>query len=517
MLVGLAGIAAPFAAPAAAQSGPAVGFGDAQTTVAQGDVATIDLQLRNTDQATLRIRSADQKYQATLRVRDGDNDGMIRVRANTFRGIDRSDAGQFTAQSDADEVRLIAESKVTEASVLDTGRYNLIVSTAETSVAGVLTISEPVVTGSDVRAVAPNTPLAAAANGSSNESNRDEDITAARGDHVRTRFAVGGLGGILEAPTPAANLVYPDDSAPGVLTTHTVQTSPNKSISARSLTIDYGVDDGTPPKDVYHFSQSDIESIGIDETGDGYIDRSIGVAVQNIQTGTDGRITLSFDRPVTIPENHTFRLAYAMENPEAIGSQPVAVRIHGRQATHRDRGTVLYGPAGQGTLGYGVDLQLTAAGGDTPTGSLSGVETTYDADAGGLVATIDTSTFETGEYQVTLDISETAPDSVPRVSLHESFTVVEPDVTFTSNSASDDTRLSVTADTNLAPGSSVIVRVSADQPTGGISQVLNCVGTVEPDGSVDCEFDLSKSTSDFDIDVSMQRDGVIIAGPTDPN
>ena len=116
LLVAFGGVVAPLAAtPAAAQSGPAVGFGDGQTTVAQGDVATIDLQLRNTDQAVLRILSADQQYRATIRVSDGDGDGTVRVRANTFRaGLDAAD--RFTAAGDADTARLVSESSATDAS-----------------------------------------------------------------------------------------------------------------------------------------------------------------------------------------------------------------------------------------------------------------------------------------------------------------------------------------------------------------------------------------------------------------
>ncbi|MFC6771837.1 hypothetical protein ACFQDD_09965, partial [Halorubrum pallidum] len=176
----------------------------------------------------------------------------------------------------------------------------------------------------------------------------------------------GGLGGVLESPAPARNLVYPADSAPGAQTTHTMQTTPTDSLSMRSLTIDYGVDDSTPPASVHQFSRSDIEAIGVDETGDGYVDRSVGIAIQNVRTSTDGRVTLTFDRSITVSENHTFLLASATQNPDVTGAEDVSVTLHGDQTTHRDRGTVLYGPAGQGTLGYGVDLRPTAADGDAP-------------------------------------------------------------------------------------------------------------------------------------------------------
>ncbi|WP_228841087.1 hypothetical protein [Halorubrum sp. AJ67] len=533
LLVGLGGIGATIAAPAAAQSEPAVGFSDAQTTVTQGDVATIDLQLRNTDHATLRINSANQQYQAALRVRDGDGDGTVSVRSNTVRGGNIDDADRFTAGSDGDSVELLTESGVTDTSAvtaLDPGRYNLIVSTDETSVAAVLSVDEPEAGGTHASVVAPNTPVIESENDpatNTSEIGADESmastdatgalLSAARGDRVRTRFGVSGIGGVLESPAPARNLVYVMDSTPTADTIHTVQTVPNETISMRSLTIDYGVDNNVPPRGVHQFSRSDIDVFGVDETGNGFVDRSVSAAIQNIRTGTDGRITITFDRPVTVSENHTLLTAYKMRNPDTTGATDVTVTLHGNRSTHRERGTVLYGPAGNGTLGHGVDLRPRTANGDVPTAPLAAVDTTYDPAAGGLVVTMDTDAFATGEYRMDFTVGESAPSSVPRVSFSESFAIVEPTAQFTNQSVSDDPQLSVTADTNLAPDGSVIVRVTAEEPNGGISQTLNCVATVESDRSIRCDFDLSKSADNFDIEVTIQRGGFTIGGPTEFN
>lgn len=535
-LVALGGIAAPIAAPAAAQSGPAVGFSDAQTAVTQGDVATIDLQLRNTDQATLQIDSASQQYQATLRVHDGDGDGTVSVRANTFRGGNIDDADRFTAGSDADTVQLLAESSMSdssEVSALAPGRYNLIVSTSETSVAAVLLIDEPDTGGVHTSVIAPNTPTIGAGSDSTpdrshaNHIDIDDSMTstnstnsslsAARGDRVRTRFAVSGVGGLVESTPPARNLVYAADSTPTAHTTHTVQTVPNKTIAMRSLTIDYGVNDNVPPRSVHQFSRSDIDAIGVDETGDGFIDRPLGISIQKIQTSTDGDMTITFDRPVTVSKNHTLLAAYKMRNPDTTGAAEVAVTLHGDRSTYHERGTVLYGSAGDGTLGHGVDLRLQTASGDVPTAPLAAIDKTYDPAAGGLVATVDTTAYSSGVYMMKFTVDEAAPTPVPRVSFNESFTIVEPTAEFMNRSVSDDPQLSVTADSNLAPGGSVIVRVTAEEPTGGISQTLNCVTTVESNGSIGCQFDLSKSATNFDIKVSIQRDGSTIVGPTEFN
>jgi hypothetical protein len=272
-----------------------------------------------------------------------------------------------------------------------------------------------------------------------------------------------------------------------------------------------------PPRSVHQFSRSDIDVIGVDETGDGFVDRSLDIAIQNIQTSTDGHMTIIFDRPVIVSENHTLLAAYEMRNPDTTGAAELAVTLHGDRSTYHERGTVLYGPAGDGTLGNGVDLRLRTASGDAPTAPLAAVDTTYDPAAGGLVATVDTGAFTPGEYAMDFTVGEATPPSVPRVSFSESFVIVEPTAEFVNRSVSDDPHLSVAADTNLAPGGSVIVRVTAEEPNGGISQVLNCVATVESDGSIGCEFDLSKAADDFDIEVSIQRDGSTIVGPTEFN
>jgi hypothetical protein len=523
----LVGVVAPFAAPAAAQSGSAVGFGAAETTATQGDIATIELQVRNTDDAILRVSSADQQYRALVDVRDGDGDGTVRVRFNTFRGPGEDATVGVTAADADDDAELLVESSDQTGAVLDTGRYNMIVSTATTSVAAVLRLEEPGDVSSNTSVVAPGTPLSAAdssgnasagaadGNAATNASAADAEVrTAAAGDLARTRFRVSGLGGAVEPSPPARNMVFPADSAPNARTTHTLQTTPNETIAMRSLTVDYGVDGSTPPADIYRLTRGDIDTLGVDETGDGYVDRSARFAVQNIRTSTDGRMTLTFDRPVTVSANDSLLAAYEVQNPETVGARDVTATLTGETTTYRDSGTVLYGPAGQGTLGYGVDLRFESADQDaSPTAPLSALDVTYDASAGDLVADTDTGALETGEYAVRLQTNDSAPPELPQVHLTERFEVVEPDAEFETPSVADESRLSVAAETNLAPDNTVIVRVDAQETGGGVSQVLNCVATVESDGSIGCEFDLSKSASEFDISVSIRRNDTVIAGP----
>ena len=519
---------APFAAPVAAQSGSAVGFGDAETTAVQGDVATVELQLRNTEDTLLCVHSADRQYRATVDVVDGNGDGTVRVRFNTFRGPSSGATAEFSTVDTEDSAELIAESSGQAGAVLDAGRYNLIASTATTSVAAVLYLEPPGDTRSNTSIVAPGTPLSEPAppvNESTEQTATDQidgssaaDThfpTAAAGDLVRMQFSAAGIGGAVEPPLPANNLVFPADSAPSAMTSHTLQVSPNTTVDMRSLTIDYGTDSNPSPAKIYRLTQRDIHELGIDETGDGYIDRSVKLAIQNIRTNTDGRVTLTFDRPVTISENSTLLGVYEVQNPDIVGSREVVTTLIGETKTYRESGAVLYGPAGQGALGYGVNLQLESITDESsPTAPLSGLDVTYDTDAGELVADTGTATLPTGAYAVRLHTLESAPTDLPEIDLTEQFNVVKPDADITNHSLDEGSQLSVNASTNLAPENTVVIRVDAQEAGGGISQVQNCLATVQPDGSVSCGFDLSESGSDVEIGVSIQHNGSVIDGPT---
>ena len=512
----------------------AVGFGDAEVVAAQGDVATVELRLQNTDQAGLRIRASDQSYRADIDLEDGNGDGRVRVRLDTFRGVDDDPTVDVSAADPADSATLESESTTQEGLVFDAGRYNLIASTESTSIAAVLRLEPPTTGDNSTRAVPPDAPIPAPApstestTDSSTDSSTDTTPATAPaasettptqvaiGDHARTRFGVSGLGGILERPAPGNDLVSATDATPGATTTHTLATAPTETMRVRELTIDYGAGEAMPT-DVYRLARGDIETLGVDVTGDGTVDRSLRIAVGNIRTSTDGTVTLAFDRAITLDANDTVLASYTVTNPDTTGPEDVAVTLRGPTTSHTESGVVRYGPAGQGSLGYGVDLHLVPA--DTShraerIAPLAALEASYDPAAGAVVVDTDTDRLETGVYTVVLEVTDEAPGVLPQTTMREQIAVVEPSVTFTNRGVPDDPLFTVTADSNLAPGNAVVVRVEADEVGGGVSQVSNCVAEVDATGSIQCEFDLTNPASDFAIEVSIARDNETIAGPT---
>jgi len=501
------------AAPAAGQSEPAVGFGDTQRQVAQGDVATIEIQLRNTDAASLRILSSDRNYRATLRVRDRNDDGTVGVEFDTFRAAGDDPDAAFGTVDAADNASVVTASHAGDGDVLDTGRYNLILGTSDTRIASRLSLVAPgAATGSSASVVPADAPLPAPETPDVNRSDAGTDtLTAAVGDRIRADFGVRGLGGIVAGDAPAHNLVFPADSAPGARTTHAVSASPNETIGVRSVTIDYATDGSTPARDVYRISGGDIEALGVDTTGDGYVDRSAQASVQNLRTSSSGQLMITFDRAIDVGANHTFLASYPVRNPDTTEPQTVGLTLAGNGTTYREAGRVQYGPAGQGTLGHGVDLRIESVDRERPpTDPLAPVETVYDPIAGSLVVDADTNRLDRGEHTLRLSVGDAAPEPLPRASLTERVVVADPAAEFTRLSASGGSRLAVAAETNLAPGNSLVIQVRAE---GGISQLSNCVTTVDPDGTAGCEFDLQRPPQDLDIEVTIERNGSVIAGP----
>jgi hypothetical protein len=262
--------------------------------------------------------------------------------------------------------------------------------------------------------------------------------------------------------------------------------------------------------DSHRLSQRDIHTVGVDTTGDGSIDQSLQVAVASIQTNTNGQMTISFDRTVTVSDTDTIIAEYDVTNPNTTGSDDVSVALNGGEYT--ETGQVVYGPAGDGTLGYGLDLRLQSTEGTDLVAPLAATTVEYDPDANALVARTNTTTLEPGDYTLRLTISESSPFVSSPTTMSERFVVAEPEVSLANVSATD-SRLAVTADTNLASGNQLIIQVQAMPRNGGSSYLSQCVTSVRGDGTLSCEFDFSRPVSEYTVDVSVIRNGSVVAGP----
>jgi hypothetical protein len=520
-----AGVAAATTAPT-----PAVGFADGLTTDQRGDVTTITIRLVDTDHATLLIRAAQRDYSASLQVRDGNGDGTVQVRFNTFRGLERPDEPAFGAADDADSVTVLYQSTEQTLPIMDAGRYNLIASSGDSRVAAVLQLEGGAVGASETRVTPPGGNVSVPAeNGSEADGadaeqaqettdealtlsiDRDRPERVAKGDHIESRFGVSGVGGALETRPPAENLVFANDSALGADTTHVLQFSPDESTEVRSLTVDYGAGDGSPPTNFYQLSVQDIEALGVDRTGDGAVDQSLRGAIASTRTDTSGEMTLYFDRPVNVTASDRILAEYAVTNPDTTGADDVSVSLN--EDAYTETGTVVYGPAGDGTLGHGLDLRIEATDGSPEiTAPLGATTVEYDSATNEIVARTSTDELALETYAVNLTISESSPFVDQQTALSEQFRVERPTAQF-ENVTATDTGLEATAQTNLAPGNQLIIQIQAMPRDGGSSYLSQCVTPVGEDRTLSCEFDLSRPASAYSIEVSVIRNSSVLSGP----
>ena len=398
---------------ASANSG-AVGFSEGKLIEERGDVATIGVELVETEDASLLIRSAQQDYSATLWLRDGNGDGRVDVRFNTFHGVDSAHGNAFEAAAENDTVVVLQQSTDQSLPVLEAGRYNLIASVGDSRIAAVLGLEEGSVTPRHDTALAPDTAgpfysMAEPDNRSSGQgpssmtvSTADgEGTEIAEGDVARTRFEIDGIEGALQGTVPAERLVFANDSTPGVETTHLVQFSPERNLSnVRSISIDYRSSYGDEPP-VY---QGDLDTFGLDTDGDGRIDRSLKIAVASVRTSTDGRRTVYLDRSISVESSDTLVAENAVTNPDMTGNADVRVEVG---SDYEETGSVLYGLAGSGTLGHGIDLRIrNVDGGSRIVAPLAPLEVDYDSTENCLHAIVDSDDLEKGSYEVSLDIRD---------------------------------------------------------------------------------------------------------------
>ncbi|MFO7925244.1 BGTF surface domain-containing protein [Natronomonas sp.] len=108
---------------------------ESSTSVAQGDIAEITVNLDETDEGTVVIGVADEdNYQANISVVDDDEDGEVVVQFNTFTaGNNSSDANIVSAEGDDEATLENKEDGIQNlTNQLDTGDYDISVSPVNT-------------------------------------------------------------------------------------------------------------------------------------------------------------------------------------------------------------------------------------------------------------------------------------------------------------------------------------------------------------------------------------------------
>jgi hypothetical protein len=190
---------------------------------------------------------------------------------------------------------------------------------------------------------------------------------------------------------------------------------------------------------------------------------------------------------------------YDATNPDVTGADDVSVALN--DGAYTETGTVVYGPAGDGTLGYGLDLRLSAIDGSPEiTAPLAATTVEYDRETNELVARTTTDELALEEYTVNLTVRESSPFVDQRTTMSEQFRVESPDATFTDMSETD-TGLAVTAETNLAPGTNLTITV-----TGlGRDYATSARTTVGDDGTFGVDVDLSEAPNESRFTASIDQ------------
>lgn len=431
-----------------AQHAPA-SFSEAKSVEQQGDVMSIPVSLSETDKINLKVSSADGAYSVSLDVVDGNNDGTVVVLVDTSK----ANYPEHTYYTDdaGDSVTVITEDSDIESKILPTGRYNIILSTDSTRIASVRWLTEPTVHGSESYTLPEGTSLSKSIEQrfeQDDSSNSSKALEVAAGDLMVANFRLSGIESKLHSEKPGEKTVFAKDSSPSVKTTHVLQLSAKQPIHGQKISLNY---DRAPS----FRGQPLIQNIGIDTNSNGEIDRSLKPVISGYKTTTDGELTVSFDKDVVVTEGETLLLQYRVSNPNTSNSN---IRISFGEYTTTE--TVNYGLVGNGTLGSGIDLQIS--GNNTQFVSpLMAVRQSYSADTDTLTAVTRTNKLSPGTYTLSLSVDSRTYPTKERVILNESFIVSRPTVrnfTVTGSNKS----ISVNAQTNYAPKTPLVIQLSSD-------------------------------------------------------
>jgi hypothetical protein len=491
-----------------AQESDALRFADAVTTEQRGDVAHVPIRVGDRRHVTLTVRAPDGTYDTQVRVADVDGDGRVTVALDTFSAGWAADEATAYAAGDGDRITDVDRRTSRLDEPLPERRYNLVVAAGGESTSAALVI-EPGTVGNATAATIPAARLTGDATAVPTTP-RFETGTVAIDDHAVFVVDASGLGGVLASTAPPAeNLVYPIDSTPGATTTHVVGVDADRRVTPETVTVRYA--DGGTPQHLDHVRADRLRALGIDTDGDGIVETDLRSAVERVEAGdSETALTLHLDTDATVAAGETLLLSYRATNP-ASGTYAVDASMGDADGSARvdAEGRVVYGPAGRGTLGYGLDLRFTADGGEPVVDPLAAVDYVYVDDQ--LYVLVNTSALAVdGRYGVGLIRWGASPLGDETVVAGASVRLTERRATLIDPASADRDAGSKTirATTTLAPTTEVVVDVSGDAPNDFLFRQTTRVGD---DRTITATFDLPAGVDPGSVTVRIVDDGTVLA------
>lgn len=444
-------------------------FAESPIIVERGDTGTIRVNTPVDRTVLITIRGATTDYEVQTAVTDRNRDGRVALRMNTHRAGRTSTATAAYSTTDSDRLEYARRPTQQRSTPLPEGRYNVIISTPSSSVAGVLQLTAGDLHGGT--SYTTNTPRTIQ---SDSTTQLAKSIEVARGDVAVSRFNVSGIGELIDDP-PSSNIVRARDSTASARTSHLVRVTVSQNRTLRQLAINYDAGDGNIPLNVQAGSVATPTIVGVDTDADGSIERRPTVTASEITIATQftSGPQFTFASPIELRENESLYVRVPMTNPSAEGSDTVNLVLND-EITHT--GEIAYGVAGTGSLGYGVDLQVRA-GNQSVINPVAAVTMHYNDTANRLHVAQPTTQFSEGRYRHSLRLLDAYPYG-NRSWASAEFNVTSPRATIQVQNRSQATtgrhQLQLRIETNLAPGRNLRIHIADD--TGTQQKLI--IGTV---------------------------------------
>jgi hypothetical protein len=302
--------------------------------------------------------------------------------------------------------------------------------------------------------------------------------TVASGDWAAVRVSADGLARQFERGSKAGTgLAYAAPALPDAESTHTVRVPINTTTLLQSISVRY---DGDAPAGLDRLSVDRIGKLGVDTDADGVVDVELTDDIKTISGSEDGSVQVDLNSSYDVQAGSSVILQHQVTNPSTTGDARVRVGINGIETA---TGSITYGVAGSGVLGYGVDLTIRSVGSaeTVPMVFPYHIQSSFNESTGTGVVYIPTTGLEPGRlYQASLSLTAASPlaEMNNNRTIDTRFRVVDRSVTIDQITLSR-SRASVAGRTTLAPGS--VLTVEASKTSGEV--LFANLEIARPDGN----------------------------------